>query len=149
VVESGRTREERLEGRERLRAQESTALEELPSEGRETARTVPSRPEQYGALRTVLQDDFGASGLNPLTKKRPCSAVPFQPPQDEFDVLAGPQRVGREVWAIAEVLARARATDRDPIGRFALGIRHLVVREDRLVTGVLEPESLLPAKLAP
>ena len=48
-----------------------------------------------------------------------------------------------------EVVARGRTADRDPIGRLVLGVRHLVVREDRLVTDVLDREPLLAAALAP
>ncbi len=74
--------------------------------------------------------------------------LPLEPPEHELDVLAGPQRIGREVRARAVVLTGLRAANRHAVRTAALRVAYLEVREDGLSADVRQGKPLFASELA-
>src|SRR5262249_48935005 len=97
----------------------------------------------------VVQEDLAVRRLEAGRQGSLAAAAGLQLGQRELDVLAGTERVGLEVGAGAEVVARPAAADGDAVGVAAVRVGDLELGEDRVVTYVLQGEVLLAAELPP
>ena len=112
-------------------------------------------PEEHVGLSGVVQEDFTV-GRQATTRQRRHVAMPRgQLGQREFDVLAGTQVVGGEVWAGAQVVAAGRAADGHAIVPAAVGVADAEFGKHRrlflapfCMPQVLQLEALLAPELA-
>ena len=99
-------------------------------------------------LLAVAEVDFGVGdgGLLAVQLGRRLVA---QRGEDGLDVLAGAERVGAEVGALASVVAGVEAPDGDAVLALGLGVGDLVVAEDAVAPQVLDAQPLLGGPLPP
>ena len=148
VVDGRRLGQERLECGERLGPQRVLGIEVLRRERRQGAWTRGAAPKLYVALRAVVEDDFTVRWLKAPPEDGCRLPLPLEPPEDELDVFARPQRVGREVRARAIILARLHAANRDAVGAGVLWVTNLEVGEYGRRADVRQRKPLVPSELA-
>lgn len=106
MLDGSRFGEERFELRERMRAQGLARVEVLRGQSRQRLRTLRTRPKPHVTLRPVLHDDLAVGRREASCERCQSAPLPLETPEHELNVLAGTQRVGREVRAGAILCLR-------------------------------------------